>query len=140
MIGAYEKALCRKTASMFKLAGEQGYPVLLFTRTWFSSQAAAGLYGYDFIAIAQWALYQLNSLLLECPELKEYKGKEFGYSELMYWAGYILAYWLFADETSWKDISENYDYEMMLRNYDYLHTLDPNKAILLAKEEYKRKD
>ena len=33
MIGAYEKALCRKTASMFKLAGEQGYPVLLFTRT-----------------------------------------------------------------------------------------------------------
>ena len=138
MLDAYEKGLCRKIAAMFSIAGKKGIPVLLFTRIWFSSAACYGLLHDDFFSIAQSPLYQLNSILLEVPELSEHIGTEYNNEELMYWAGYTLTYWMFFDRISWNELVQKYDYVLFLRNYDYLHTLSPESTIALAKNEYSR--
>ncbi len=138
MVSLYEKALCRKIADVFEIAGKNGYPVMLFTRLWFSSRCCFGLCHDDFFAVAQSPLYQFNSLLLECPELGGHKNTESGYTELLYWAGYIITYWMFLDKITWEELSKTYDYELMMRNYGYLHTLSPESAIAQAREEYSR--
>lgn len=131
-----EKGLCRKTASTLRLAGKKGIPVTKVVNMWFSSEAAKHLYGTDFVAIAQGPLYQLNSLFMEAPLLTKECGREYGFEELLYWAGYLFSYWMFLDDISWAELKASYDWEKILRNYSVLHTVSCKTAIDICKHEY----
>ena len=138
MLHPFEKGLCRKTASIFELAGKKGLPVLLFTDLWFSSDCAKRLYNYDFYDIAQSPLYHFHNIMAEMDELAKYENTENGFAELLYWSGYTLAYWQFWRNISWQKIKEKYDWKKFLSDYDCLHTMAVEKAIELAETEHRR--
>lgn len=138
----YQKAIARKVGNTFRLAAEEGYAPLAFCDYWLHSDVARRLWDENPRDVAEWALYQLESLRLELSEngkqLPTGKGEPF--PEEMYWLGYLLTYWGFAEEISGPELAEKYEMDWILSQYDTLHTVSIEYAIETIKAyfEYER--
>lgn len=63
---AYEKGLCRKTASTFERAALRGYEPFSFVPAWFKSETAHKLYNYDFNSVRRAVYISLIHLRWKC--------------------------------------------------------------------------
>ena len=88
--------------------------------------------------IAQSYVYQLNSLERELGVVHISQTLDPLYPELMYWAGYVLSYWMFLDDITWQDLDNAYDIENVLQAYETLHTLSVERCIQEIKTNYSR--
>ena len=83
-------------------------------------------------------MYQLNSLERELGVVHISQTLDPLYPELMYWAGYVLSYWMFLHDITWQDLDNAYDIENVLQAYETLHTLSVERCIQEIKTNYSR--
>lgn len=136
MVGYEEKALCRKIARMFEIAGERGYSAKELPEKWLNSQTALRIYDKDFNEIAQSPVYILNSLNMENAVIKDMSGTD--YADLLYWLGYMLTYIEFFRELPPQKLWDMFDIIRFAESYDVLHTLSSKRAAEECMEEYRR--
>lgn len=134
MIGYEEKALCRKIADMFEIAGHNKCDPSDIIKKWLQSDTSQKIFNRDFNEIAQSPLYIYNSLLREGNIISCEKE----YADLLYWVGYILTYIGFKRELEPKKVFEQYDVIGFAGAYDTLHTLSPKVAFEEVTKEYLR--
>ena len=138
-VNSYQKAIARKIGSTFKYASECGYDICEFTHAWLESNVCTRIFHENPIDLAQWAPYQLDSLLIELKE----QGKSISKSDInlpdeMYWLGYTLTYWGFQDKLTGKELSQC-DVVWLINLYDVLHTTSTEYAIDNIKEHFFQK-
>lgn len=134
-INYYQKAIARKIGNTFKLATEEGYEPVEFAHTWLCSDVATRIFEENPIDLAQWAPYQLDSLLIELGEQgRQLTKTDKHFPEEMYWIGYVLTYWGFRDKLSGKELNQC-DIVWMINQYDILHTTSVEYAIDAIKEQ-----
>lgn len=136
MINFFQKAIARKIGNTFKIATEQGYDVIDFSHRWFCSEVAKRIFDENPADIAQWALYQIDSLVIELEE----KGLKLKVSDKqfpaeMYWIGYTLTYWGFSEGINGKQL-DSIDITWMINQYDVLHTTSTEYTIEAIKEYF----
>ena len=135
MIGYEEKALCRKIANVFELAGKKGYDVVSITNSWIHSNTALRIYNKDFNEIAQSPVYIFNSFKKEASLSKKNNDEDF--NDLLFWLGYMITYIEFYKELSPEEISKKYDILRFAESYAVLQTLSAKRAAEECEEEYK---
>ena len=138
MFGDYEKAIARKTASIFGYAANKGYSPISFTKSWFDSRTAFNLYNYDFRTIGQ----GYKCIFCQYEEEKNIKQAEkaldLRYKDIMYWCGYIFSSWMYIRDIHWNILVDKYEIENIIASYDTLHTLSVKTAIEYCEENYNR--
>lgn len=136
MVGYEEKALCRKIARMFEIAGKRGYSVQDLSEKWLCSDTALRIFNKDFNEIAQSPVYVLNSLSMEKSVYKDGSGEK--YEELLFWLGYIITYIEFFTNLTPREVWNKYDIIRFAESYDVLHTLSSKRAAEECIEEFHR--
>ena len=56
--------------------------------------------------------------------------------DALYWLGYVITYWCFAEELLPKEIGAKYNIKEILYAYEPLHTVEVSTAIDMIKEDY----
>ena len=141
-VNFFQKAIARKIGNTFKLATNEGYDVVEFTHAWLCSEVAERIFQENAIDVAQWANYQLDSLMIELEEkgMTISKSKK-SFPDEMYWVGYLLTYWEFMDHVPGKELN-SCDVVWLINQYDTLHTTSVEYAISEIKEhmEYEKEN
>ena len=135
-IDFYQKAIARKIGNTFRMATENEYDIVDFIDKWLSSDVSKRIWEENPIDIAQWAPYQLDSLLIELEEngISLKKSDEL-FPDEMYWMGYLLTYWGFDEQITGPELKQ-YDIVWIFNQYDTLHTTSIEYAINSIKEHH----
>ena len=140
MLNDYEKAICRKVAATFEIAGKQGYLPVSFTTVWLTSDTFKKLLDGNIFLVSQGYLYLLDAFEKEISEkgIVLNRCEDGRYSEQLYWLGYFFTWWVFMDRTSGSEILHEYDIEGISGCYDTYHTLSVESAVDRAKQDFKK--
>lgn len=137
MYGPYERAIARKIADVFEIAGEHCLDESKFTKAWLNSNTAKLLYTLDFNAISQSPLYHYNSFIMEYKNIDDlYPEESYFNNDIMYWSGYLFSCWIFMEDVSPQQILQSYDIDKILLCYDTLHTVSIEVAVDMIKSDF----
>ncbi len=132
-----EKVVCNIVGKMFAFASEKlSCYEISFCKAWLTSRPCERIAEMDETLIGQSKVYLFNDFIkeLNIPFYEGYKINQ----DVMYWAGYIFTYWMFATGITGKEIAERYDIKSILQQYDVLHTQSTKHAIETIQKEFSK--
>lgn len=124
--------LCSIQGRLFELSARKGFESIALAKAYMNSDIAAKFNSaYD---RSQWMgeEYLLDELVQTYHLIK---GKTYS-ADVMFWMGYIYAYWSIVFGDSCKKIIKMADPRVMANNYAGLHTVSAEMAIQDLKEQY----
>lgn len=136
--GIFELTLARKIGDVLRILNQEyHFDSLELVADFTVSRLFQQIMDWD-VSIVSQGKYYIAQLFVE--EYQEKLPVKCGYddSEALYWYGYLLTRWCQIEQTTGKEIYEQYNVRSILQAYDVLHTLSIENAIEHIKMDDKR--
>lgn len=130
-----EKAVCRKSAGVLELCGQDGCDPVTTPYAWLGSHICEKLRRRDTDTVSE-SKWQIEELFLEqCGDLITQDGENDDADILsLYWLGYALMWMMISHDMTGPELAEKYDVMWWIANWETLHTL-PTEVVCERAEE-----
>lgn len=131
-----ELKLCEKVGNILAECNKEYTNSIVLCRHWLTSEVFAQIIAGDPVMCSQAKSYIAKCFLEENKNVQNEQGNTMRVqNELLYWIGYVFAYWCLEYGENPRNIQKNYGIEQMLLSYATLHTLSIKTAIEKIKED-----